>query len=152
MSFLYDKILRPLAFRFEAETAHEIGMKALRMGLAGRVDPRPNFEMSERFGLRFRNPLGIAAGFDKNAVAVNRLADLGFGFVEVGTVTLKPQPGNEKPRMFRLPADKALINRLGFNNEGAAAAVDRLKSIERRCIVGVNIGKNKDCLLYTSPS
>lgn len=144
MSFLYDKILRPLAFRVDAETAHEIGMKALKMGLAGRFDPGPDFEMSERFGLRFRNPLGIAAGFDKNAVAVNRLADLGFGFVEVGTVTLKPQPGNEKPRMFRLPADKALINRLGFNNEGAAAAVERLKSIERRCIVGVNIGKNKD--------
>jgi dihydroorotate dehydrogenase len=86
----------------------------------------------------------VAAGFDKNGVVVNQLAALGFGFVEVGTVTLKPQKGNEKPRMFRLPEDRALINRLGFNNEGAAAVADRLGTLERKCVVGVNIGKNKD--------
>ena len=94
--------------------------------------------------MKFKNPLGIAAGFDKNGVVVNQLAALGFGFVEVGTVTFNPQKGNEKPRLFRLPEDKALINRLGFNNQGTAKVVERLKKINPRCILGVNIGKNKD--------
>jgi dihydroorotate dehydrogenase len=94
--------------------------------------------------LKFENPLGIAAGFDKNGVAVNQLSALGFGFVEVGTVTFNPQEGNEKPRMFRLPEDKALINRLGFNNQGTAKVVERLKKINPNCVLGVNIGKNKD--------
>ena len=88
--------------------------------------------------------MGIAAGFDKNGIVVNQLAALGFGFVEVGTVTFNPQKGNEKPRLFRLPEDKALINRLGFNNEGTAKVVERLKKINPNCIFGVNIGKNKD--------
>jgi dihydroorotate dehydrogenase len=86
----------------------------------------------------------MAAGFDKNGIVVNQLASLGFGFVEVGTVTLRPQTGNEKPRMFRLPEDEALINRLGFNNDGAEVVARRLKDLRRRCVVGVNIGKNKD--------
>jgi dihydroorotate dehydrogenase len=98
----------------------------------------------ERFGLTFPNPLGMAAGFDKNGAVVDQLADLGFGFVEVGTVTLEPQPGNEKPRLFRLPEDKALINRLGFNNQGAARVAARIGKLQRKCIVGVNIGRNKD--------
>jgi dihydroorotate dehydrogenase len=142
---LYEKLIKPVMFRLDAETAHEIGMQALRLGLVraeGDVEER-SLEI-ERFGLKFRNPLGVAAGFDKNGVAVNQLAALGFGFVEVGTVTLRPQKGNEKPRLFRLPRDQALINRLGFNNEGAKIVAGRLSQIDRKCIVGVNIGKNKD--------
>lgn len=132
-------------FSLDAEKAHEIGMFALRSGVL------PNYAVktedilkSEVFGLPFANPLGIAAGFDKNAVVVDQLASLGFGFVETGTVTLRPQPGNEKPRLFRLPKDQALINRLGFNNKGAKAAVENLRGSERRCVIGINIGKNKD--------
>jgi len=147
MSSFYDKIIRPLLFRLNAETAHEIGIEALRMGLAppfaGKGDGWGLGEI-ERFGLKFKNPLGMAAGFDKNGIVVDQLGDIGFGFVEVGTVTFQPQKGNDKPRMFRLPADKALINRLGFNNQGTARVVERLKGVKRNCIVGVNIGKNKD--------
>ncbi len=147
MSLFWNKFVRPALFALDAENAHELGMKGLRSGVsrlfAGKA---PKFDLGpiQRFGLPFSNPLGMAAGFDKNGVAVNQLADLGFGFVEVGTVTLKAQPGNPKPRMFRLPKDKALINRLGFNNDGAEAVADRLRKLDRKCVVGVNIGKNKD--------
>lgn len=147
MAFLWEKVVRPMMFRLDAEAAHDLGMKALRSGLASPYYADPaGFGLGpiERFGLTFPNPVGIAAGFDKNALAVNQLASLGFGFVEVGTVTLKRQPGNPKPRIFRLPNDQALINRLGFNNEGAEAVADRLSRLKRKCIVGVNIGKNKD--------
>src|SRR5690606_19425090 len=126
MSFLYERIARPLMFRLDAETAHEVGMRMLRAGVAGRQRFEDPILRSEVFGLKFENPLGIAAGFDKNGLVADRLADLGFGFVEVGTVTLRPQPGNERPRMFRLAQDEALINRLGFNNEGAEAVAVRL--------------------------
>lgn len=145
MSFLWEKLVRPVLFRLDAETAHEIGIKALAKGLARPFADRTDFPglSTDRFGLKFKNPLGIAAGFDKNGIAVNQLASLGFGFVEVGTVTFEPQTGNEKPRMFRLPEDKALINRLGFNNHGAETVAKRLTQIERKCVVGVNIGKNK---------
>ncbi len=103
----------------------------------------------EVFGVRFPNPVGIAAGFDKNAELITELADLGFGFVEIGTVTPRPQPGNPTPRMFRLKPDHALINRMGFNNEGVQAAVNRIKAIRqneanKHIIIGGNIGKNKD--------
>jgi dihydroorotate dehydrogenase len=133
-------------FRLDAERAHELGIEVLKLGIVGRdsAEPATEFGEIERFGLRFANPLGIAAGFDKNGVVVNRLADLGFGFVEVGTVTFEPQFGNPKPRLFRLPDDQALINRLGFNNDGASVITERLEKIDRRCIVGVNIGKNAD--------
>ncbi|HRI04278.1 MAG TPA: quinone-dependent dihydroorotate dehydrogenase [Pyrinomonadaceae bacterium] len=147
MSKLWQKIMRPVMFGLDAERAHEIGIKALEMGLASPFysDARvEGFSEIERFGLKFANPLGLAAGFDKNGIAADQLASLGFGFVEVGTVTYEPQPGNPKPRMFRLPEDQGLINRLGFNNEGAVAVAERLKTINRRCVVGVNIGKNKD--------
>jgi dihydroorotate dehydrogenase len=151
MVSIYEKLIRPLAFAIDPETAHELGLSALRYGLASKAVRRlaarkcaGALEPVERFGLRFPNPIGVAAGFDKNGVAVDQLAALGFGFVEVGTVTFRPQKGNEKPRVFRLPIDKALINRLGFNNDGAAAVADRLKNVERMCVVGVNIGKNKD--------
>lgn len=149
---LYESVLKPLLFRLPAETAHEMGAAFLRAGLSlrpvrtaiadrcGEDSPGP----VERFGLKFPNPLGVAAGFDKNGKMVRELAALGFGFVEVGTVTLRPQEGNPKPRLFRLPKDQALINRLGFNNEGARAVADRLSKTERTCVVGVNIGRNKD--------
>jgi len=142
----WENIVRPLMFRLDAESAHEIGMKALRSGLASPFycDNDFGFGEIERFGLKFANPLGVAAGFDKNGVVVNQLASLGFGFVEVGTVTLQPQKGDPKPRIFRLPDDNALINRLGFNNDGAEVIAKRLSKLQRRCVVGVNIGKNKD--------
>jgi dihydroorotate dehydrogenase len=95
------------------------------------------------FGLTFNNPVGLAAGFDKNAKLIDELACLGFGFIEIGTLTPKPQPGNDKPRLFRLPQDEALINRMGFNNDGALKAVERLKKRNSKIIVGGNIGKNK---------
>ena len=101
------------------------------------------FGTIERFGLKFANPVGIAAGFDKNGVVANALESLGFGFVEVGTVTFHPQSGNPKPRLFRLPKDRALINRAGFNNEGAAALAERLKFKRPNCVLGINIGKSK---------
>ncbi|MEP6903824.1 MAG: quinone-dependent dihydroorotate dehydrogenase, partial [Actinomycetota bacterium] len=152
MSKLYEKFIRPILFNISPETAHEFGIEALKIGLstkfaqdlaAKRFACERYGELS-RFGLKFKNPLGIAAGFDKNGVVVNQLTALGFGFTEVGTVTFNPQKGNEKPRLFRLTEDKALINRLGFNNEGTAKVVERLKKIQPRCVLGVNIGKNKD--------
>lgn len=147
MSFVWKKLMRPVAFSMDAERAHEFGMAALRRGLASPwyVDDQSfGFEPIEHFGLKFKNPLGLAAGFDKNGVAVEQLARLGFGFVEVGTVTQFAQRGNEKPRMFRLADDAALINRLGFNNDGSTALADRLRQYDRICIIGVNIGKNKE--------
>jgi dihydroorotate dehydrogenase len=152
MSKLYEKLIKPALFRLAPETAHEFGLEVLKVGLGPRFARRAaagrlaagSFGEIERFGLKFKNPLGVAAGFDKNGVVVNQLAALGFGFVEVGTVTFKPQQGNEKPRLFRLPADRALINRLGFNNEGTPRVVERLKKLVPECVLGVNIGKNKD--------
>ncbi|MBX7173539.1 MAG: quinone-dependent dihydroorotate dehydrogenase [Pyrinomonadaceae bacterium] len=151
MSF-YDSIIRRILFQLSAETAHEFGIHTLQYGLATEIVQKQfakRFECNEfgdlkRFGLTFKNPLGMAAGFDKNGIVVNQLAAIGFGFVEVGTVTFKPQKGNDKPRLFRLPQDKALINRLGFNNEGTSAVIERLKKINPKCVLGVNIGKNKD--------
>jgi dihydroorotate dehydrogenase len=152
MSKIYEKLIRPLVFKMPTETAHEFGIEVLKIGLssktardfiAKRLTGEAELE-TERFGLRFKNPLGVAAGFDKNGIVVNQLAALGFGFVEVGTVTYNPQKGNEKPRLFRLPKDTALINRLGFNNEGTRRVVERLKKINADCVLGVNIGKNKD--------
>lgn len=152
MAGLYEDWIRQAMFALDAETAHELGLTALRVGLStdfaqqkaqGRYAGTGETAV-ERFGLRFPSVIGVAAGFDKNGIVVDQLASLGFGSVEVGTVTLDPQKGNPKPRLFRLPADQALMNRLGFNNDGAAAVAERLKKIKRRCIVGVNIGRNKD--------
>lgn len=150
MGILWDKLARPVMFGLDAEHAHELGITALRFGLTSLAAPLAEhyaeFDNIELFGLKFPNPLGLAAGFDKNGLVVDQLTDLGFGFVEVGTVTCHPQPGNPKPRLFRLPGDQALINRLGFNNDGAVAVADRLGKLNRRCVVGVNIGRNKDVL------
>jgi dihydroorotate dehydrogenase len=149
---LYKNILRPVAFRRDAEKIHELGLRALRVSLSSKAAQRlalkiytsPKTQAVKRFGLEFSNPVGMAAGFDKNAAVVDQLGALGFGFVEVGTVTANPQPGNEKPRLFRLPKDNALINRLGFNNLGAAVAASKLAMSRRNCVIGVNIGKNKN--------
>lgn len=152
MSNSFQNIIRPILFRLSAETAHEFGIHTLQYGLSSEFLQNQfakRFECNEfgelkRFGLTFKNPLGIAAGFDKNGIVVNQLSAIGFGFVEVGTVTFKPQKGNDKPRLFRLPKDQSLINRLGFNNEGTPKVVERLKKINPKCVLGVNIGKNKD--------
>lgn len=138
------KLLRPLAFALDAETAHRAAIAALSVSLPL---PLPRFpaELEQQVaGLRFPSPVGLAAGFDKDAEAPDALLGLGFGFVEVGTITPKPQAGNPKPRLFRLKEDHAVINRMGFNNGGQAAALERLEKRKRRGIVGVNIGANKD--------
>lgn len=137
-------LLRPFAFALDAETAHRATISAL--SLAPRL-PLPDFApelASEVAGLRFPSPVGLAAGFDKDAEVPDAMLGLGFGFVEVGTLTPRPQEGNLKPRLFRLKEDRAVINRMGFNNAGQAAAFERLRKRDRRGIVGVNIGANKD--------
>jgi dihydroorotate dehydrogenase len=136
----------PLLLRALApEKAHAFAIWALKNGLAGRrTEPDPPSLNIKTLGLSFRNPIGLAAGFDKNAEAVLPLMRLGFGFVEAGTVTPRPQPGNPKPRLFRLPQHRAVINRLGFNNAGLEAFVARLQSLsERPAHLGANIGINK---------
>ena len=137
-------LLHPALLRLDPETAHGLTLKALRLVPDGPAPDESSLAV-EAFGLRFPNPLGIAAGFDKNAEVPDALLKLGFGFAEVGTLTPRPQPGNPRPRVFRLPADAALVNRYGFNNEGHAAAHARLlRRRGRPGIVGVNIGANKD--------
>lgn len=151
---IYQNIIRSILFRFDSEKAHNFGINSLKRGLSTEFAQNlaynkfgcEAFNELERFGLKFKNPLGIAAGFDKNGIVVNQLASIGFGFVEVGTVTFESQSGNEKPRMFRLLEDEALINRLGFNNQGTPKVIERLQKINPKCILGVNIGKNKDVL------
>lgn len=138
--------LKPLLFCLPPERAHRMTVDALRRGMmpcaAEFDDPRLQVNL---WGRTFKNPVGMAAGFDKNAEAYSGLLKLGFGFVEVGTITPKAQAGNPAPRMFRLPEDQAVINRLGFNNEGKDAALRRLQNRDRsKGIVGINIGKNKD--------
>jgi dihydroorotate dehydrogenase len=139
--------LMPLMRSLDAETAHGIALKALAAGLAGRDSGRDDAVLeTHALGLRFRNPIGLAAGFDKDAVAVAPLMRLGFGFVEAGTVTPRPQPGNPRPRLFRLAEDAAVINRMGFNNGGLDGYVARLRDLpaDRPAVFGANIGINKD--------
>jgi dihydroorotate dehydrogenase len=133
----------PLLLKLEPEKAHRAAIGALRWASAAPPPCDPRLKAAA-FGLSFPNPLGMAAGFDKNAEVPAGLLGAGFGFVEVGTLTPRPQPGNPKPRLFRLQSDQALINRLGFNNDGYAAAHDRLLRARASGIVGVNIGPNKD--------
>ena len=138
-------LLRPLVFRLDAETAHRATIAALKW-LPARRPPRfPASLTTSVAGLGFPSPVGLAAGFDKDAEVANAMLALGFGFVEVGTLTLRPQGGNPRPRLFRLPEDRAVINRMGFNNCGQIQALDRLQRRDRSLgIVGVNIGANKD--------
>jgi dihydroorotate dehydrogenase len=150
----YELFVRPLLFSLDAETAHHVTMRLL--GQSSQFDvalsalklfqPRP--KPISLFGLKFPNPIGLAAGLDKNGVAVPAWAALGFGFVEIGTVTAKAQPGNPKPRIFRLPEQQAMINRLGFNNDGADAIAQRLAALRESgrwpaVPVGINIGKSR---------
>lgn len=137
-------LARPFLFGLDPETAHRLALRALSTGLMPR-GPQPDPRLRRTLlGLDFPNPLGMAAGFDKHAEVADGLLGLGFGFVEVGTVTPRPQPGNPRPRLFRLPEHDALINRFGFNSEGHDAAHARLARRPRRGIVGVNVGANKD--------
>jgi dihydroorotate dehydrogenase len=138
-------LVRPLLRALPPESAHRLTLAALAAGFGG-TNPAPDPpELRQRlWGLDFPNPIGIAAGFDKDARAPDALLRLGFGFVEVGTVTPRPQPGNPRPRVFRLEADGALINRMGFNSGGLPVVVGRLTRRQRRGIVGVNLGKNRD--------
>jgi len=139
-------LLRPLLFNLEPETAHHATLDALKtahglgMLCARRTSDNPHSVM----GLVFPNPLGLAAGLDKNGAYIDALAALGFGFIEIGTVTPRPQPGNPRPRMFRLPEAKAIINRMGFNNLGVDALIENVKRAKFRGILGINIGKNFD--------
>jgi dihydroorotate dehydrogenase len=154
---IYRAVIRPLLFALPAEFAHQITLAALRIASRSEWLMRgfrwalathdPLLEVTA-FGLRFRNPVGLAAGLDKDAQAFEAFGALGFGFVEVGTLTAQPQPGNPRPRLFRLPRDRALINRMGFNNRGVQAAVAklaeaRLQGKQRRTVLGINIGKTK---------
>lgn len=143
MTFAYA-LARPLLFTLDAETAHGLTIRALKTGLLPPA-PRPDSILATQLaGLALPSPLGLAAGFDKNAEVPDAVLRMGFGFAEVGTITPLPQSGNPKPRMFRLVEDGAVINRLGFNNQGLAAALVRLTARKRRGIVGVNVGANKD--------
>ncbi len=139
---------RPLLFRLDAERAHGLAMTSLdaayRAGLVPMLAKPPAPLPTEAFGLRFPNPVGLAAGLDKNGAHIDALFALGFGFVEVGTVTPRPQDGNPQPRMFRLPRHRALINRLGFNNQGVDVLVANVERAKRAGVLGINIGKNKD--------
>lgn len=150
---VYKQILKPFFFLFSPERAHYLAMDLLtavclipgvRSLLRARYAVNENSLRTTVAGLNFHNPVGLAAGFDKDARWVDVLECLGFGFIEIGTVTPRAQPGNPKPRLFRLPADCALINRMGFNNQGAEAAAMRLRKRKGKAIIGGNIGKNKD--------
>jgi dihydroorotate dehydrogenase len=151
----YERFIRPLLFSLDAETAHHLSIALLRS--ASRVDPalralsffQPAPKPKTVFGVNFPNPIGLAAGLDKNGVALPAWAALGFGFIEIGTVTAKAQSGNPKPRIFRFPEQQALINRLGFNSDGADTIARRLQKLRdsgrwpRNCRVGINIGKSR---------
>ncbi len=154
MSSLYQNLLRPALFALDAEQAHHLGIGFLKFAsafpplLASLQHFQAATKPTRAFGLDFRHPVGLAAGFDKNGVALPAWEALGFGFVEIGTVTAKAQPGNPKPRIFRFPEQQALVNRLGFNNDGADAVAERLRDLRARgrwpaIPIGINIGKSK---------
>lgn len=141
-------LLRPLVFKLNPETAHHVTLDALqtayRLGLLPLIAKRPAPDQRTVMGLTFPNPVGLAAGLDKNGAYIDALAALGFGSIEIGTITPRPQPGNPKPRLFRLPEAQAIINRMGFNNLGVDALLDNVKRSKYKGILGINIGKNFD--------
>ncbi|MDQ6861387.1 MAG: quinone-dependent dihydroorotate dehydrogenase [Verrucomicrobiota bacterium] len=158
----YESLVRPLLFSLDPETAHHFAMRSLRIASQSAALLRPLRRFApppkpvKLFGLEFPNPIGLASGFDKNAVALPAWEALGFGFVEIGTVTAKAQPGNPRPRIFRYPEQRALINRLGFNNDGADVIAERLRALRAsgrwpRIPVGINIGKSKATELADAP-
>lgn len=142
------QLLRPALFALDPETAHHATLDALRtahcLGTLQFIVKRPASDPRTVMGLTFPNPIGLAAGLDKNGGYIDPLAALGFGFLEIGTVTPRPQPGNPKPRLFRLPQAQAIINRMGFNNDGVDALVANVKRAKFKGILGINIGKNAD--------
>jgi len=149
---VYKSVIKPILFRKNPEDAHHFTFsmtkKVFNLPLANKViEKLYAFEDKslerEVFGLKFKNPVGLAAGFDKDAKLIDEMGMLGFGFIEIGTLTPKPQEGNPTPRLFRLPQDKALINRMGFNNGGVEGAVARLRDRKTDVLIGGNIGKNK---------
>jgi dihydroorotate dehydrogenase len=159
----YERLVRPLLFRLDPETAHHLALGVLRAcsALPPALRLLRRFQPSSKprtvFGVTFPNRIGLAAGFDKNAIAMPAWAALGFGFVEIGTVTAKPQPGNPRPRIFRFPDQQALINRLGFNNDGADVVAERLRKLRESgrwpaIPVGINIGKSKVTPLEEAPN
>ena len=138
-------IIRPLIFKFSPEVAHSLAIKALKLNNIPYTQPKNNHILETTFcEKKLPSPIGVAAGFDKNAEVYNPLFNLGFGFVEVGTITPEPQFGNPKPRVFRLEEDEALINRLGFNNSGSEEISKRIKENNKKGFLGINIGPNKD--------
>jgi len=150
---MYKSIVRSILFKFDPETIHYFTFYAIKLlSKIPFVSPliRALFQVNhpalerELFGLKFKNPVGLAAGFDKNAVLFEELTNFGFGFIEIGTVTPKPQEGNPKKRLFRLKDDEGLINRMGFNNAGLDAVISKLKQNSKRIIIGGNIGKNTE--------
>src|SRR3954466_1885807 len=143
------RFARPLLHSLDPETAHGATLWALKRGFAGSAEPVDDPILATRvWNCEFKNPLGLAAGFDKDAEVIDAMLALGFGFVEAGTGTPQPQPGNPKPRLFRLDEDKGVINRYGFNSKGLAAFVAKLQKRRQhsstRGIVGANVGKNRD--------
>jgi dihydroorotate dehydrogenase len=140
------RIIRPFLFCLDPETAHHVTLSALRYLPSGSF-AKPQGRVVDAMGLKFAHPIGLAAGLDKNGDYLDALAKLGFSFIELGTVTPRPQIGNPKPRLFRLPAANALINRMGFNNHGVDALVENVKKARYQGILGINIGKNKDTSL-----
>ena len=160
---VYEKLVRPLLFLLDPEAAHDLALGSLRQAssfaslLALLRRFRPSDAARTLFGVTFPNPIGLAAGFDKNGIALPALAALGFGFVEIGTVTARAQPGNPRPRMFRFSEKQALINRLGFNNDGADMVANRLRQLRESgrwpaIPVGINIGKSKLTPLDQAPA
>ncbi len=157
---IYKTLIRPLLFTFEAEIAHHLALsflEILNFPAEGKLlrkffnSDNPDLQ-TKALGLTFPNPVGLAAGFDKNGEHLEALAALGFGFLEIGTVTYHPQSGNAKPRIIRLPKAKAIWNHLGFNNKGAAAAAEKLKKIKLKIPLGINIGKSKIVPVEESPA
>ena len=145
---MFYQAIRKVLFQFDAETIHELTIKGLKRSgstpLNAFYKQRVTDKLVKVMGIDFPNPLGLAAGLDKNGECINAFAAMGFGFVEVGTVTPRPQPGNDKPRIFRLPEANAIINRMGFNNKGVDYLVSQVRQAKFNGVLGINIGKNKD--------
>lgn len=141
-------LLKPMLFRLDAEQAHDLTLKSLKraeqLGLFKLAGSRLPDQPTSVMGLNFPNPVGLAAGLDKNAMVIDGMAALGFGFLEVGTVTPRPQPGNPQPRLFRIPQAQAIINRFGFNNQGVDQLIQNVKAARFKGVLGINIGKNFD--------